>query len=76
MGVYLELTGFKAIETVGGQFNLSSYNNHMGCGSDQHHGDRGPAADRPQHGPRGVRGDRRRQEIHVYEGVHQLPVLQ
>lgn len=44
--------------------------------SDQHHSDRGPAADRAQHGPCGVCGDWRRQEVHVYEGVHQLPVLQ
>lgn len=44
--------------------------------SDQHHSDRGPAADRPQHGPCGMCGDRRRQEVHVYEGIHQLSVLQ
>jgi len=44
--------------------------------SGERDGGRGQAAGGTQHGPRGVCGDRGRQEVHVHEGVHQLPVLQ
>ena len=43
---------------------------------DQHHSDRGAAAGGTQHGPGGLRGDRGRQEVHLHEGIHQLPLLQ
>ena len=39
-------------------------------------GDRGAAAGRPQHGPRGVRERGRPEEVHLRQGEHQLPLLQ
>lgn len=41
-----------------------------------HHHHRGPAAGGSEHGPRGVRASRRPEEIHVGEGVDELPLLQ
>lgn len=49
---------------------------HKSLSPGQHHHHRGPAACWAQHGPRGLRGGWRGKEIHIHEGIDQLPLLQ